>query len=343
MAAGSGFDAKGREKGTYYYIPSAARNNLIIVLGEFCGTFMFLLLAFLGATTALLTNSPDPDSPRPNNPSTLFYVAASFGVSLAVNVWVFFRVSGGMFNPAVTLGLVLVGAVSPLRGIMVLPAQLAASIAAAALTFALLPGKLLVNSALSPETNVIQGLFLEMLLTSQLVITVYFLAVEKHRATFLAPVGIGASVFIGHLAGANFSGSSLNPARTFGPAVFAGFPPYSWIYWLGPFMGALLAFGVYMLLKWMDYKTANPGQDADDIERAVPGQMQPLMTGSRPVYTSDGVIKISSEGVPMHDGKTPDFRRDMPGSRGFNVQPPGAGSPYLNVRFSWNKDQGSFV
>ncbi|KAF4594908.1 hypothetical protein GQ602_000521 [Ophiocordyceps camponoti-floridani] len=307
--------AAGRDKGTFYYIPSAVRNNLIIVIGEFCGTFMFLLLAYLGASTAIITNSPDPESPRPNNPSTVFYIAAAFGISLGVNVWIFFRVSGGI-------------------GILVLPAQLAASIGAAALTLVLLPGgKLVIGSALSPQTSIIQGLFLEMLLTSQLVLTVYFLAVEKSRATFLAPVGIGLSVFIAHLAGANFSGSSLNPARSFGPAVFAGFEPYSWIYWLGPFMGALLAYGVYSLLKWMDYKTANPGQDDDDIERGTQMQMQPLMTGTRPAYSSDGVIKISSEGV--HDVKGP--------ARAFNVHPPGAGSPYLNVRFSWNKDQGSFV
>ncbi|PHH69592.1 hypothetical protein CDD80_6638 [Ophiocordyceps camponoti-rufipedis] len=292
---------------------------------------MFLLLAYLGASTAILTNSPDPEAPRPNNPSTVFYIAASFGFSLGVNIWIFYRVSGGMLNPAVTLALVLVGAVSPLRGLLVLPAQLAASVAAAALTLVLLPGnKIVISSALSPQTSVIQGLMLEMLLTGQLVLTVYFLAVEKSRATFLAPLGIGLSVFISHLADANFSGSSLNPARSFGPAIFAGFEPYSWIYWLGPFMGSLLAWAVYSLLKWMDYKTANPGQDDDDIERGP--QTQPLMTGTGPDYSSDGVFKMSSD-----DTKMP--------ARAFNVHPPpgAAGSPYLNVRFSWNKDQGSFV
>lgn len=94
-------DARQTDQGTYYYfIPSEARNALVVVIGEFIGTFMFLLLAFIGATTAITTNSPtDPGAPK--SPSTIFFIAASFGVSLAVNVWIFFRVSGGMFNPAV--------------------------------------------------------------------------------------------------------------------------------------------------------------------------------------------------------------------------------------------------
>jgi len=61
------------------------RNALVIVLGEFCGTFMFLLLSFIGAQTALVTNSPsDPTSPL--LPFSLMYIAASFGTALAVNV-----------------------------------------------------------------------------------------------------------------------------------------------------------------------------------------------------------------------------------------------------------------
>lgn len=105
-----------------------------------------------------------------------------------------------------------------------------------------------------------------MLFTAQLVLTVYFLAVEKHRATFLAPVGIGASVFVSHVAGIGLTGASLNPARTLGPAILTKFTSYHWIYWVGPFAGALLAFAAYSTLKWLDYKTCNPGQDGEEIE-----------------------------------------------------------------------------
>lgn len=247
-------------------IPNRVRNAIVIVLGEFCGTFMFLLLSFIGAQTALVTNNPT-NSTAPLEPFSLMYIAASFGTALAVNVWIFYRVSGGMFNPAVTLGLVLVGAVPPLHALAIIPTQLVAAIAAAGVTDGLLPGPLLVTNALGNGTSIAQGVFMEMFLTAQLVLTVYFLAVEKHRSTHLAPIGIGISVFIAHICLTNWTGTSINPARSFGPSVVAGFHGYDWIYYLGPFMGSFLAFGCYKIFKVLEYQTANPGQDDDDLER----------------------------------------------------------------------------
>lgn len=151
---------------------------------------------------------------------------------------------------------------------MIIPTQLVAGIAAAAVVDGILPGPLKVANALGDNTKSVQGVFLEMFLTAQLVLTVYFLAVEKHRATYLAPIGIGTAVFIAHIAGTNYTGTSINPARSFGPAVIVGFPTYHWIYWVGPFMGTLLAFGLYTVMKYLDYSTANPGQDDDSIDRA---------------------------------------------------------------------------
>lgn len=84
-------------------IPANLRNSLVIVVGEFCGTFMFLFLSFVGAQTAINNNDPKNTDPNaPLLPMSLLYIAASFGTSLAVNVWIFYRVTGGMFNPAVS-------------------------------------------------------------------------------------------------------------------------------------------------------------------------------------------------------------------------------------------------
>lgn len=70
-----------------------------------------------------------------------------------------------------------------------------------------------------------------MFLTAQLVLAVFMLAVEKHKSTFLAPVGIGLALFVGQIAGVYYTGGSLNPARSFGPQVVMGsFPTYHWIY-----------------------------------------------------------------------------------------------------------------
>ncbi|CAG7561308.1 unnamed protein product [Fusarium equiseti] len=275
------------------------RNALVIVLGEFAGTFMFLLLSFIGAQTALVTNSPS-DPTAPLLPFSLMYIAASFGTALAVNVWIFYRVSGGMFNPAVTVGLVLVGAVPPLHALAILPTQLVAAMAAAGITDALLPGPLLVTNALGNGTSVAQGVFIEMFLTAQLVLTVYFLAVEKHRSTHLAPIGIGISVFIAHICATNWTGTSINPARSFGPSVVAGFHGYDWIYYVGPFMGSLLAFGCYKIFKVLEYQTANPGQDDDDIERA--SRHHFFHHGKEPVsHSHTDTIEPKDHGVPQRN------------------------------------------
>ncbi len=165
------------------------------------------------------------------------------------------------------MGLILVGAVTPIKAAVIIPTQLVAGIAAAAVVDGLVPGPLKVANSLGNGTSITQGLFMEMFLTAQLVLTVYFLAVEKHKSTYLAPVAIGISVFIAHIAGTNYTGTSINPARSFGPAVITHFVGYHWIYWLGPLLGALLAYGVYATLKWLEYQSANPGQDDDDREK----------------------------------------------------------------------------
>src|ERR1700742_4782451 len=69
------------------------------------------------------------------------------------------------------------------------------------------------------------------------------------------------------LAAVYFTGAGMNPARAFGPAVINhSFPGYHWIYWVGPLLGSLVAAAFYHILEFFDWKTANPGQDFDDLE-----------------------------------------------------------------------------
>lgn len=100
-----------------------------------------------------------------------------------------------------TFGLCLIGAVTWVRGLVVFTAQILGGIAAAAVVSALLPGPLSVRTTLSPFTSVARGVFIEMFLTAQLVLVILMLAVEKHKSTFLAPVGIGLALFVAELAG----------------------------------------------------------------------------------------------------------------------------------------------
>ncbi|KIW01655.1 uncharacterized protein PV09_06840 [Verruconis gallopava] len=246
-------------------LPLGLKNELVSFIGEFCGTFMFLLLAFLSTHVVVTENPPD----QPLDSAGRLYVALAFGFSLAANVWIFYRISGGLFNPAVTLGLLLAGAIKPLRSVVLLIAQLVAGIAAAALADGLSPGPLNVSTKVAEGVSDVRALFIEFFLTAQLVLAVLVLAVEKHKATFLAPVGIGLALFVIHLAAIPYDGCSVNPARSLGPEVVSGFQSYDWIFYVGPFLGSLLAVGLYKLLKLMVYETANPGQDFDELETAM--------------------------------------------------------------------------
>ena len=115
-----------------------------------------------------------------SNPPQLQYIALSFGFSLAVNAWVFFRISGGLFNPAVTFGMCLIGAVPWIRGILLFIVQILGGMTAAALVKCMFHGPLSVQTSLGGGTSVVQGLFVEMFLTAELVFAIFMLAAEKY-------------------------------------------------------------------------------------------------------------------------------------------------------------------
>lgn len=241
-------------------LPQEGKNLFVAGMAEFVGTFLFLFFA-LGGTTAVNTAGPQGEV-LAADPSQLLYICICFGFSLAVTVWMFYRVSGGLFNPVVTLSLVLVGAVGPVRGVVVFIAQLLAGICAAAVLSALLPGPLRASTTLRDDTSIARGLFIEMFATSILVLSILLMAVEKHRATFTAPLCIGLALFVAELTSIPYTGGSVNPARSFGPCVAThSFTSYQWIYWVGPILGSLLATAFYKMIKFLEYETCNPGQD----------------------------------------------------------------------------------
>ena len=126
------------------------------------------------------------------------------------------------FNPAVTLGMVMTKSIGYTRGFLLFAAQLLGAILASFLVKVMFSTNFNVRTTLSDETSVAQGVFIEMVLTAELVFTVFMLAKEKHKATFMAPIGIGMALFIAEIVGVFFTGGSLNPARSFGPCVVAG-------------------------------------------------------------------------------------------------------------------------
>ncbi|KAK5171333.1 uncharacterized protein LTR77_004477 [Saxophila tyrrhenica] len=256
------------------WMHGTVKNHFIAVLGEFVGTTMFLFFAFAGTLVANIGATESASQTTTNaavgfSPIVNLYVAVAFGFSLMVNVWIFFRVSGGLFNPAVTLGMVMTRSINYTRGFLLVSAQLVGAIVASFIVQALFPSDFNVRTTLAPQTSIARGVIIEAILTAELVFTVFMLAKEKHRATYMAPVGIGLSLFVAELVGVFFTGGSLNPARSFGPCVATGtFDPEHWVYWVGPAIGAIAAFAFYRFIKILEYEMANPGQDAEDAETA---------------------------------------------------------------------------
>lgn len=95
------------------------------------------------------------------------FVSLSYGMALLTSAWVLYRVSGGLFNPALTLGLVLAGALPPMRGLILFPAQVLGATCAAAVVDCIAPIAIsVVQTTVAPDTSIAQGLFLEMVSTA---------------------------------------------------------------------------------------------------------------------------------------------------------------------------------
>jgi aquaporin related protein len=152
------------------------KGHFVAAIGEFVGTTMFLFFAFAGTQVANVGGqTADQSTTNANNgfsPQVLLYIALSFGFSLMVNVWVFFRISGGLFNPAVTLAMALTRAITVFRAVLLLTMQIAGSIFASFIVKVLFPTEFRVRTTLSPETSLVRGVFIEAILTFELVFTV---------------------------------------------------------------------------------------------------------------------------------------------------------------------------
>ena len=102
---------------------SAMRRHFVAATGEFVGTFLFLFFAFLGHSMSATQAGESGPGGSPSSQQVVF-VALSYGLSLLVTAWTLYRISGGLFNPAVTLGLVVAGELPPIRGLILFPVQI---------------------------------------------------------------------------------------------------------------------------------------------------------------------------------------------------------------------------
>ncbi|KAJ6553571.1 aquaporin-like protein [Mycena vulgaris] len=246
--------------------PSNMRKDFTAAALELVGTTFFLLLGLGGIQASSAEKLASTTGVT--NVEQVLYISTCMGFSLVVCAWMFFRITGSLFNPCITVALMLLGILTPFRGLLYCIAQFLGSILASAILLGL-TGTLSVNTVLQPGTTPTQGVFIEMFITCALVVAVLMLACEKHQATAFAPVGIGLTLFSCHLWAVHYTGASMNTARSFGPALVTGFPTsYHWVYWVGPFLGSILGSTFYAVCKHSKYWTLNPHQDTDDYKKS---------------------------------------------------------------------------
>ena len=238
-------------------------------LAECIGTFA---LVFGGGTVRAMVGGETHDL------AGVLQVHMTFAFTIAVMIYTFSRISGAHFNPAITLGFAITHHF-PWR--YVLPywlAQFAGAILASTMHFLLLPNEATLAhfAATRPQTGYGQAVVIECILTFILMLASMAVGTDRRISQSVAGLTVGFTVLANGLVGNFLTGGSMNPARSLGPALFAGSTALStyWIYVLGPFVGAALAAGVYELVRG----------DEQSVKGA-PEELAPE-TGSRPEHVS---------------------------------------------------------
>jgi len=218
------------------------------LLAEFLGTFF---LCFAGIA-AILSNTPAVGSG-----AGIVGIALAHGLALSVAVNAFGGISGAHFNPAVSAGFLVTGRLPSSRFLPYVLVQLAgATVAAAACRALFLPEAVMQANLGIPlpapwaSTNTV--LLAEFIMTFLLMTAIIGTAVdERGKAVKIGGFGIGLTVAFDILAGGAVTGASMNPARSFGPALVQGNWLLHWAYWAAPIAGACVAALLYekVLLK----------------------------------------------------------------------------------------------
>jgi MIP family channel proteins len=207
-------------------------------VAEFIGTFALIFIGVGAIHNASL-----------NIGVGLLGIALAHGLAIAVMASATGAISGGHLNPAVTMGLLVGGKIKPPNAVAYWIAQLAGGSAAGFLLLGIYgdAGKSVVAAGtpdLGKDVAVATGIIVEIVLTFFLVFVVYGSAVDV-RAPKIGGLAIGSTVALDILFGGPITGASMNPARTFGPALASGHWDNHAVYWIGPLIGGALAGVIY--------------------------------------------------------------------------------------------------
>ena len=208
------------------------RKNFI---AEFVGTFA---LVFVGGGAIMMVQ-------HTNNNAGLLPIALAHGLILALMVSAFMNVSGGHFNPAVTTALLVARRITPtVAGVHIVAQLIGGVVAALALKVtmpaAVFSATLAGGQSVALEITATQAILLEAIATFFLMNVIYGTAVSS-AAPKIGGMAIGLTIAADILAIGPLTGASMNPARSFGPAIVSGVLAGQIVYWVGPIIGAIAA------------------------------------------------------------------------------------------------------
>ena len=218
-------------------------------LAEAIGT-MVLVLMGCGVAVSLGCTSNDPALA-----STVVGTALAFGLAVVAMAYTIGGISGCHINPAITLGVWASGRMNAKDAVLYMVFQVIGAIAGAAVLYLCTStsGDAIVGTganACQPGVSVVCGLVAEIVFTMVFVLVVLGTTDSKVGAGNFAGLAIGLTLVLVHLVCIRYTGTSVNPARSIGPALFQGGVALQqlWIFIVGPFAGALLAAGIWKVL-----------------------------------------------------------------------------------------------
>ena len=203
------------------------------VLAELIGTFLFMTIGYTSVAAFGAAGV-----------SGLLVVPFAFGLGLLAAIFAFGHISGGHYNPAVTVAMVLDKRTTPVEAVGYIVAQVIGAIAAAAVLVVTVSQAAVTAGITHPGTGItdIGALIMETLFTAGFLAVI--LAATK-RSPALAGLVIPLTLVAIHFAIAPLSGSSVNPARSIGSAVIGGDISALWIYIIGPTVGGILGWAIW--------------------------------------------------------------------------------------------------
>ncbi|CAH1959853.1 unnamed protein product [Acanthoscelides obtectus] len=223
-----------------------------MLAAECLGTF---LLVFIGCASCIGINGP----------SSVVQISLTFGLTIGSIIQGIGHVSGGHVNPAVTISFFVTGDIKLLRAIFYIIVQCVGAIAGAGLLRFVVPEDKVGNLGItdvSSQLTPIQGVLMETILTFLLLFVVHGVCDSKRRdIKSSAGLVIGLAIAAAHLSGIPYTGSSINPARSIGPAIIMNIWNNHWVYWVGPILGGVIAGVVYKIL----FKARHEESDSYDF------------------------------------------------------------------------------